>query len=149
MASGGRRTSDRGRAAAGRDFDALRARRLRAAQMFEQGKRQADVVVALGVSAQTASRWFRAWRAAGREGLAGAGRAGRKRKLSDEQLTKVKDALLKGPRANGFATDVWTLAGVREVIERVTGVRHGPTQTWEILRQRLAWSDPGSAGASR
>jgi len=39
-----------------RDFEALKARRLQAADMFRRGKRRADVVARLGVSAQTASR---------------------------------------------------------------------------------------------
>jgi hypothetical protein len=30
-------------------------------RMFARGRRQVDVVVALGVSAQTALRWHRAW----------------------------------------------------------------------------------------
>ena len=108
--------------------------------MFAGGKRQVDVVTALGVSAQTASRWHRAWVAEGRKGLAGAGRAGRVRRLSDAQLAAVQVALAKGPRANGFPTEMWTLARVAEVIETVTGVRHSQTQTWTILRERLGWS---------
>jgi transposase len=76
------------------------------------------------VSAQTASRWYRAWQEQGRDGLAGAGRAGRRRKLTDAQLAGVEAALLKGPRANGFPTEMWTLARVAEVIERITGVRY-------------------------
>ena len=39
-----------------RDFEALTARRMQAAEMFARGKRQVDVVTELGVSAQTASR---------------------------------------------------------------------------------------------
>lgn len=62
------------------------------------------------------------------------------RKLSDEQLVEVEAELSKGPRANGFATEMWTLARVSEVIERVTGVRYSVTQTWTILRDRLGWS---------
>lgn len=108
--------------------------------MFARGKRQVDVVIKLGVSAQTASRWHRAWVEDGRKGLAGAGRAGRVRKLSDAQLRQVQAALAKGPRANGFPTEMWTLARVAEVIEAVTGVRHSQTQTWTILRERLGWS---------
>jgi transposase len=123
-----------------RDFEGLKARRLRAAEMFARGKRQVDVVVELGVSAQTASRWHRAWVSGGREALAGAGRAGRARKLTDAQMVGVETALKKGPRANGFATEMWTLARVAEVIEKLTGVRHGQTQTWTILRDRLGWS---------
>lgn len=108
--------------------------------MFDRGKRQADVVVELGVSAQTASRWHRAWAERGRDGLAGAGRAGRRRKLSDDELAEVEAALLAGPRANGFPTQMWTLARVAEVIERVTGIRYSQTQTWTVLRERLRWS---------
>jgi len=113
---------------------------MRAAAMFGRGKRQVDVVTELGVSAQTASRWYRAWQEHGRAGMAGAGRAGRRRKLDDGQLAQVEAALLEGPQANGFATEMWTLARVAEVIERVSGVRYSQAQTWVILRERLGWS---------
>lgn len=113
---------------------------MRAVEMFEAGKRQVDVVVELEVSAQTASRWHKAWLAGGREALTGAGRAGRRAWLSDEQLAEVEAALVEGPKDNGFPTDMWTLARVADVIERVTGVRYSQTQTWTILRTRLGWS---------
>jgi transposase len=121
-------------------LQALKDRRMAAADMFARGKRQVDVVSKLGVSVQTASRWHRTFLAEGRKGLAGAGRAGRLRKLSDEQLAQVEQALVKGPRANGFATEMWTLSRVGEVIEAVAGVRYSQTQTWTILRERLGWS---------
>jgi transposase len=123
-----------------RDLEALRHRRLQAADMFRRGKRQVDVAEKLGVSQPTASRWYRLWVTGGRAALAGAGRAGRRPKLSDEQLAEVEAALVKGPKANGFPTEMWTLARVAEVIERVTGVRLGTTQTWAVLRERLGWS---------
>jgi transposase len=108
--------------------------------MFDRGARQVDVAQALGVWAQTASRWHRAWREGGRAGLAGAGPAGRPSRLSHAQLAQVQAALTKGPKANGYPTDMWTLARVAEVIERLTGVRYSQTQTWTILRQRLGWT---------
>ena len=52
----------------------------------------------------------------------------------------MEAALLEGPRANGFPTEMWTLARVTEVIERVTGVRYSQAQTWAVLRERLGWS---------
>ncbi|UQX11338.1 helix-turn-helix domain-containing protein [Candidatus Mycobacterium methanotrophicum] len=61
-----------------------------AAGMLARGKRQADVVDKLGVTAQTASRWHRTFVAEGKKGPAGAGRAGRLPKLSDEQLAQVE-----------------------------------------------------------
>jgi len=129
-----------GEVAPRRDLAALRQRRMRAARMFDRGARQVDVAATLGVSAQTASRWHRVWREGGRAALVDTGEVGRPRKLGDAQLAQVQAALLRGPQAHGYATDMWTLARVAEVIERVTGVRYAPTQTWTILRQRLGWS---------
>jgi len=120
--------------------DALRERRMRAVELFEAGLRQVDVVAELGVSAQTASRWHRAWQSGGRDALVGVDRLGRTPRLSDEQLAEVEAALLNGPKTNGFATDMWTLARVAEVIERVSGVRYTLSQAWLILRQRLGWT---------
>jgi transposase len=113
---------------------------MRAAGMFDRGKPQAEVARALGVSAEAVSEWYRLWRQGGRAGLAGAGRAGRRPRLNDEQVKKVAAALKKGPRANGFPTDLWTLVRVADVIEKTTGVRYGQTQTWTILRERLNWT---------
>src|ERR1019366_8174285 len=123
-----------------RDFEALKARRLRAADMFRRGKSQAEVAQALGVSRESASKWYQLWNEGGRAALTGAGRAGRLPRLSDEQLADVVAALRRGPRANGFPTDLWTLARVADVIEATTDVRYSQTQTWTILRDRLGWS---------
>lgn len=115
-------------------------RRLRAGKMFDKGSSQGDVARELGVSRETASQWHATWREHGVEGLGGALRAGRLPKLSDEQLVKVERALEKGPTRNGFPTELWTLARVATVIEKVTGVSYSTTQTWSILRTRLGWS---------
>jgi len=123
-----------------RDFEALKARRMRAADLFRRGKTQAEVAAALGVSREAASQWYRAWNSGGRQALAGAGRAGRLPRLSDDQVADIEAALLAGPQANGFATELWTLARVADVIEAMTGVRYSQTQTWEILRKRLGWT---------
>jgi transposase len=123
-----------------RDFKGLEHRRMRAAEMFRRGKRQADVARALGVAPSTVCEWYRVWSKGGKAALAGAGRAGRLPRLSDEQLRVVVAQLLKGPRANGYATDLWTLARISEVIAATTGVRYSQTQTWEIMRKRLGWS---------
>jgi transposase len=123
-----------------RDFEAMTQRRLRAGTMFDKGSSQADVARELGVSRETASQWQATWREHGIDGLIGAQRAGRLPKLSDGQLAKVERALAKGPTRNGFPTELWTLARVATVIEKVTGVSYSTTQTWSILRTRLGWS---------
>ena len=43
------------------------------------------------------------------------------------------------PGAHGYATELWTLARVAEVIERITGVRYHPGHVWRLLRE-LGWS---------
>lgn len=113
---------------------------MRAADMFRRGKSQAEVAHALGVSRESASRWYAAWSKGGRGALAAAGRAGRLPRLDDEQLDKVLQVLVKGPEANGYENGLWTLARVAEVIERETKVHYSISQTWEILRKRLEWS---------
>lgn len=113
---------------------------MRAAELFRRGRRPAEVARELGVSIQSASEWYRRWSVGGKRALRAAGRAGRLPRLDAEQLARVEQALLAGPRANGFATELWTLPRVAEVIERVTGVRYHPGHVWRILRQQLGWT---------
>jgi transposase len=122
-----------------RDFAGLEQRRLEAAHMFAQGASQAEVAHTFGVSAQAASVWYRRWRQGGQAALRGAGRAGRRPRLSAAELEAVDQALRKGPEAFGFDTDLWTLGRIAEVIERLTGVRYHPGHVWRLLR-RLGWS---------
>ena len=113
---------------------------MRAADLFEQDVIPAEVARQVGVSHQVVSDWRVAWRRSGRDGLRGAGRAGRLPKLSRDQLTYVELELIKGAEANGYPNDVWTLQRVAEVIERVTGVSYHPGHVWYILRDQLDWT---------
>jgi transposase len=122
-----------------RDFAGLEQRRLEAARMFAHGAGQAEVARTFGVSAQAASTWYRRWHEGGEAALRGAGRAGRRPRLSAAELEAVAEALGKGPEAFGFDTDLWTLGRIAQVIERLTGVRYHPGHVWRLLR-RLGWS---------
>jgi transposase len=122
-----------------RDFAGLEQRRLEAARMFAQGATQAEVARTFGVSPQAASIWYRRWRQGGEAALRAAGRAGRRPRLSAAELDAVEGALRKGPAAFGFDTDLWTLARVAQVIQRLTGVGYHPGHVWRLLR-RLGWS---------
>ena len=123
-----------------RDFRHLELRRQRAARLFAAGKLSlAEVARELQVSRQSVSRWYAQWKKGGSDALRAAGRAGRKPKLSRQQLQQVERALRQGARAHGFATDLWTLPRVAIVIERLTGVHYHPGHVWKILRA-LDWS---------
>jgi transposase len=127
----------------------LERRRLAAANLFAQGVSAAVVALRLGVSRQSAHRWYRAWRAGGVQGLRARGPIGRHRRLLPTQLDQVEHALLEGAGAHGFASNLWTLERVAEVIWRLTGVRHHPVQVWRILTGRLGWSLQHPAPQSR
>ncbi len=114
---------------------------MQAVDLFEEGETsQAEIGRQLGVSHQTVSDWHSLWQQGGRDALRAAGRAGRKPRLTDAQLTEVEQVLERGPTANGYPTDLWTLVRVAEVIEQVTGVSFHPGHVWRILREQLGWS---------
>src|SRR6202171_3464830 len=123
----------------GRDFAALEARRYEAARLFARGQSQAVVARTLGATRAATHRWFHAWQDKGRTALQGAGRAGRKPRREAPQRARVDAALLQGPGAHGFATELWTLPRVARLIERLTHVRYHPGHVWYLLR-RLGWS---------
>jgi transposase len=119
---------------------ALEARRLQAAELFAQGRTQAEVAHQLGVSRQSAHVWHARYLQGGVDALRSRGPTGPDPKLSAAQLAKLEQALLQGARANGFDSDLWTLERVAVVITQLTGVRHHPGHVWVILRQRLGWT---------
>ncbi|MGH7334353.1 MAG: winged helix-turn-helix domain-containing protein, partial [Candidatus Rokuibacteriota bacterium] len=118
----------------------MEVRRQVAARLFAAGRdTQGAIARRLGVSRQSVMRWFRVWRQGGRAALRGAGRAGRKPKLDRRVLPHIDAALRQGPRAFGFATNLWTLARVAVVIKRLTGVQYRLTSVWRLL-QTLEWT---------
>jgi len=122
-----------------RDFSSLEARRHQAAELFAAEVSQAEVSRRLKVSRQSVSRWYKSWERAGIKGMAGAGRAGRMPKVSESALGLIKEALKNGPRANGIAADLWTLARVRKLIKQLTGISYGVSGVWYVMK-RLNWS---------
>ncbi len=112
---------------------------MRAADLFAKGISQADIGRQLEVSHQTVSDWHKQWLVGGKQALKRSGEPGRPRKVTDANLAKVERALEKGPKANGYPTDLWTLGRVAEVIEKTTGVTYHPGHVWKVLR-RMGWS---------
>jgi transposase len=122
------------------DRAARQARRMRAAELFAQGRSQAEVAGELGVSRESARRWHGRWKAGGVDGLRSRGRTGPDPKIPDAQLPVLEQALLEGAKAAGFDNDLWTLERIAVVLERLTGVRLPAGSVWRLLHQRLGWS---------
>jgi len=133
-----------------KDFQALEARRLEAARLFAKGCSQAEVARSLQVSAMSASRWYGAWREGGRQALRKHTHPGPPSRLGKRQLQRLVRELLKGPRAHGYATQLWTLPRIAGLIEKLFGIRYHPGHVWYLLR-RLGWTPhrPGRQAKER
>ena len=132
-----RPTAYRRNARGPRDRQAFEQIRMQAGTLFAAGHSQAEVAHQLGVARQNVSRWHARWQAGGLNALRSAGPTGQAPRLSDAQLAAIDQALRQGARAHGFATDHWTLARIRTVIQRLTGVGYHPGHVWKLLRHRL------------
>jgi transposase len=134
------RRKQRAQQRASRERIARQVRRERAAELFAQGRSQAEVARELDVSRQSVNRWHARWQADGTAALRTRGPTGRRPKVADDQLPVIQHALLQGALAHGFATDVWTLERIAVVIQGLTGVRLSEPSVWRLLRGRLGWS---------
>lgn len=120
------------------DTKKLEQRRFKAHKLFARNVHQAEVSRRLKVSRAAVHYWYTMWKKRGKDGLRHK-RPGPKSRLTEEKLAKVKQALLEGPLACGYNTNLWTLARVAEVIKKKVRVSYGTSQTWYLLRA-LGWS---------
>ncbi|GAA1287868.1 hypothetical protein GCM10009579_58900 [Streptomyces javensis] len=116
------------------------ARRMRAVELFEQGRPHAQIAGMLGVSPESVRRWKRQWEQGGAPALRRSPATGRPPKLDDAQVEKVRAALEQGAQAHGFEADLWTLERVGLVVERVTGAKLARASVWRLLTGRLGRS---------
>src|SRR5438132_13020769 len=89
-----------------RDFDALEARRFKAATLLKQGLSEAAVARQVGVQRQSVTRWARILEVAGRAGMKMAVRASSKPKLSAAQLPRVEQGRKRAPQPLGIDTSL-------------------------------------------
>ena len=111
----------------------MERRRRKAARLFENNVTAPEVARRLGVARQVAYRWKDAWQKGGVAALASKGQTGPKPKLDPAQTQQVVNALLEGPAAHGYKTQLWTLPRVALLIEKLTGVRYHPGHVWKLL----------------
>lgn len=115
-----------------RDLKALEQRRLRGARLLRRGYAQAEVARMCGVSRQAVSEWAQALNAGGRSALR-TKRLGRPPSLGTRERDELVRLLKAGALAQGFATELWTLNRVGELIARRFHVRYSHTQVWRLL----------------
>jgi transposase len=121
--------------------EVLKALRRRAISALEAGHKGRLVAAILGVSPETVSRWWTAYKAEGPEALP-QGRTGRPqgsgRLLNDAQATRIQDLLDdhdNTPEKLGIASALWTRRAVRDLINKETGQSMPIRTVGEYLRR--------------
>jgi len=110
----------------------LQRRRLRAGRLLLRGVTQAEVARRVGVTRTTVSDWNEKLNAGGLQSLQRRPR-GRPSGLDAAQRRALIERLKDGALAHGFATELWTLSRVGELIERQFGRAYSESQVWRIL----------------
>jgi putative transposase len=118
---------------------ALQRRRERAIALLEQGYQPVDVARQLGVDRRSVRRWKAAYRRKGKAALAAKPAPGRPAKLSAKGRRQLERWLLKGARAAGYETDLWTCPRVSELIAERFGVKYHVDHVCRLLHG-LGWS---------
>jgi transposase len=109
-------------------------RRLRAWELKQQGWRQRDIAVALGVTEGAVSQWMSRGRQGGMASLRHQPPPGPASRLTPEQLAKLPILLARGAEAFGFRGQVWTARRVAEIIRREFGVHYHINHVGNLLR---------------
>jgi transposase len=60
--------------------------------------------------------------------------------LTPVQRERLRQVLLRGARAAGHSTELWTLKRIGRLIEAEFGVQYSPVGVWKLLRHGLRWS---------
>jgi transposase len=114
-------------------------RRLRAWELHQQGWKQKDIAVALGVTPGAVSQWMARGRAGGVAALRNRKSPGAPVRLTATQRRGIPALLTRGAEAWGFRGDIWTRARVAAVIKREFGVAYHPDHVGRLLRA-VGWS---------
>jgi transposase len=115
-----------------REGRALQRRRMRAGRLLLGGMAQAEVARKVGVTRTTVSDWNEQLEAGGLEALKRRPR-GRPSGLDAQQKLELVGLLKEGALAQEFATELWTLRRVGQLIEEKFGRRYSESQVWRIL----------------
>lgn len=105
---------------------------MRAGRLLLGGMAQSEVARKVGVTRTTVSDWNRQVIAGGLEALQRRPR-GRPSGLDAQQRTDLVRLLKEGALAQGFATELWTLRRVGQLIEEKFSRRYSESQVWRIL----------------
>jgi transposase len=118
----------------------LERRRRRAIALLQAGNPYRETARMVGVALSSVVRWKQAHRRDPRKGLRARPTPGRPPRLTAVQQDRLRQLLLRGARAAGYTTELWTLKRIGRLIQTQFRVRYSPAGVWKLLRHTLRWS---------
>ena len=115
----------------------LEARRIKALDLIRGGWKVVEVAQALGVAATTVSTWKNT--PGGKRGLRAKPQHVPQCRLDGRQKRTLRAILLRGAKAAGFPTELWTTRRVAAVVQDRFGIHYHPDHLGRLLHD-LGWS---------
>jgi transposase len=119
--------------------EVLEARRYHALRLLDQGRSLHEVARLLDCAASSVMRWRDARDAGGSEALRVRFSPGRPLKLSVRDRRRLVQQLLRGARAHGYSTELWTTSRIAKVIFREYRIRYHRAHVGRLMHA-LGWS---------
>jgi transposase len=135
-----------------RTYEARYDHRLHAILLVAQGMSSRQAAQLLGDSPRTVAYWVQRFETEGLAGLADADRPGRPRRLDQNQLYQIEQALRNSPLEVGLSVNLWDGKALSAYIKQEFGIQLGVRQCQRLFRQlgfrlrkprsKIANSDP-------
>ena len=119
--------------------EVLERRRWRAISLLQEGYKPVEVARRVGVDRRSVRRWKAAFLKSGLEAIRAKPLPGRPAKLNQAAKKGLEALLLRGARAVGYSTDLWTCPRVAQVIQKTFGIPYHVDHIGRVLRA-LGWS---------
>jgi transposase len=103
-------------------------------RLLRRGIPKSRIASMLGVRRVTVWRWEQRIEKLGPHSWKDRKIPGGPRKLNEKKAKRLREILLEGALAHGYATDLWTLKRVAEIIEKECGEEYTPSGVWHVLR---------------
>jgi len=118
-----------------REKDAKAKLRLLASMKRKKSMKIEDIAMELNQPVMTVTNWLKKIGKEGINGIYDKKQTGRPARLTKKNMEKLKGDLVKGPKACGFSSELWTMKMIREHVKRKFGVGFVSRRTSRIMNK--------------